>query len=255
MRKETLLCSKEKVEEKTHEKSTREPGVPLTMGQPTVCITRPGSWSDLSISQISFNPIPYDCGSELERRLNFRTSCFVRWPWQPSANTVALACSSMPRWKVGWKKEKFLIPTKFKTISKNFLINFFAASMSKEEEGRREEEGGKEEGGSGYFRGSVLMDALIVGGDSLDTAVFVVENLAKKIQVETESACAVKSWAKTKGKRRLVPRTQGCRNKFPPRVPPPVDQAIAQRFPTSRYSCHDCTLVLLQAHNSTKKII
>lgn len=81
----------------------------LTNGQPIVCSTKPGVCFSAGISQISFNPMPYDCGATLSRKLNFVSSCFVRWPRHPSAKRVTLACSAIPGSKVLYKNQKLLI--------------------------------------------------------------------------------------------------------------------------------------------------
>ncbi|TEA27870.1 hypothetical protein DBR06_SOUSAS13810017 [Sousa chinensis] len=51
-------------------------------------------------SSTSLSPIPYVWGSQLALKSNFLYSCLARCPWQPSAKTVTLACSSSPRSKV-----------------------------------------------------------------------------------------------------------------------------------------------------------
>ena len=61
-------------------------------GQPIVWITRS---SGFSTSQTSFTPSSHCCGSS-EPRSKWRMAAPVRWPWVPSASTVALAIRSEP---------------------------------------------------------------------------------------------------------------------------------------------------------------
>ena len=69
----------------------------LTIGQPAVCMTRPGSCLLLSTSHISFRPMPYVCGAQSFLKSNFLNNCLAKCPWQPSANIVHFACNSIPR--------------------------------------------------------------------------------------------------------------------------------------------------------------
>jgi len=61
----------------------------------------------------SFNPIPYVCVSQFSLRFNFFDTCFVKWPWQPSANMVHFAWSSIPRSNVSLGEPFLAIPTSF----------------------------------------------------------------------------------------------------------------------------------------------
>jgi len=71
------------------------------MGQPAVCITKPG----LVAAGVNF-PQLFDAnavsfaGRGRASSLNLAMSCLPKWPRAPSANTVYLPSSSMPSWKL-----------------------------------------------------------------------------------------------------------------------------------------------------------
>lgn len=79
-------------------------------------------------------PMPYVCGSAFFLRSNLFITCLDKCPWQPSANIVHLACSSIPLSKLSLGLPSLAIPTSLVAtplINNKKILFYFLISQNR----------------------------------------------------------------------------------------------------------------------------